>query len=172
MLEKIVIDQRWGVRNSTQDFPAERSKACKTSPSAKRTKLCQDVEQCCNESKSSVVYICIRVAALTLKFCLATLKRFGSMAAEGMRLEQLFWSISFQYDLFFLLLCFFPLSWHERTHLKVQPKHLYQHRQSLGARRLPGCRAVQEVCMCLNSSALVQTGTHVWVVRTCSSDCE
>lgn len=74
LIEKIVKDQRWGARNSTQDFPAEGSKVCKTSPSAKRTILCQDFEQCCNESKSSVIYICIRVETLPLISALPLLK--------------------------------------------------------------------------------------------------
>lgn len=32
--------QQWGVRNSNQDFPGERSEVCKTSSSAGRAKLC------------------------------------------------------------------------------------------------------------------------------------
>lgn len=32
--------QQWGVRNSNQDFPVERSKVCKTSSSVGRARLC------------------------------------------------------------------------------------------------------------------------------------
>lgn len=72
--------------------------------------------------EKSVYVIYLAVVTLTLNLYLANLKRLGFKAAEGMRLEQLLWSISSQYDLFLPLLCFFPpeLTWKDSSERAAQ----------------------------------------------------
>lgn len=55
------------------------------------------------------VYICIRVAASILNLCLATVKSFFSMAAEGRRLESC--SGAFLSDMSFFFCCFVFSPW-------------------------------------------------------------
>lgn len=120
--------------------------------------------------EKSVYVIYLAVVTLTLNLYLANLKRLGFKAAEGMRLEQLLWSISSQYDLFLPLLWFFSpwadmkgLIWKGSPNVSISINRAWGHADSLSV------RVVQEVCTCWKSAAFVRMGTHVHVVRTCSS---